>query len=198
MGQHIKDLLGQRFGTLTVLRRAANEKTTGKVKWECRCDCGAMHVARGSNLTAGKVGRCRRCASFNVAKPTPARPAIRVYVWYNAVGAEGGFACAEDEVGHSLGHTQWSRIEQKINRPTYQHGLARRMLTLLAERGHIRPIQAREGPLHWAQAVRVEFRCSPLTPWAQMLAVWGAAGGRLDDAHPMALAGRRPPPPPSF
>lgn len=35
----LKDLKGQKFGRLTVVRRAENDKT-GHVRWYCNCDCG--------------------------------------------------------------------------------------------------------------------------------------------------------------
>ncbi len=35
------DLTGQRFGKLTVLRQAKNNKK-GRIVWECRCDCGSI------------------------------------------------------------------------------------------------------------------------------------------------------------
>ena len=34
-----KDLLGKRFGRLTVIAPAENTKA-GKARWICRCDCG--------------------------------------------------------------------------------------------------------------------------------------------------------------
>lgn len=44
-----KDKTGQRFGRLTVIRRAENDNA-GKAQWLCRCDCGTYKVIRSGNL----------------------------------------------------------------------------------------------------------------------------------------------------
>ena len=45
----LRDLTGQKFGHLTVIKRALNK---GKqVAWECKCDCGKIVEVRGNNLT---------------------------------------------------------------------------------------------------------------------------------------------------
>lgn len=55
MGKFI-DLTGQRFGYLTVLKRAPNK---GKqTYWECQCDCGVIKEIRGSHLKSGKIISC--------------------------------------------------------------------------------------------------------------------------------------------
>ena len=50
------DLTGQRFGMLTVLRRA--ESRNGKVCWTCRCDCGSTIEVSGNNLKRGHTVSC--------------------------------------------------------------------------------------------------------------------------------------------
>ena len=50
------DLTGQRFGMLTVLRRA--ESGNGKVCWTCRCDCGSTIEVSGNNLKRGHTVSC--------------------------------------------------------------------------------------------------------------------------------------------
>ena len=47
----IKDLIGKKFGKLTVLERDLNKKGNGAY-WICQCDCGTIKTIRGSNLTA--------------------------------------------------------------------------------------------------------------------------------------------------
>lgn len=54
------DLTGQRFGRLTVLRRAEHKRGE-KVIWVCRCDCGAEIEARVSHL---RTGNTRSCGCF--------------------------------------------------------------------------------------------------------------------------------------
>lgn len=53
----INDLTGQRFGKLTVISRAENDKN-GKARWNCRCDCGNFCIVSRSNLKSGNVKSC--------------------------------------------------------------------------------------------------------------------------------------------
>lgn len=54
----IDDLIGQRFGCLTVVSRAENDKTTGAVRWACICDCGQDTVVRATDLKSGNTKSC--------------------------------------------------------------------------------------------------------------------------------------------
>lgn len=47
---------GQRFGALTVIRRAP--RTHRHADWICRCDCGTECVKRGFRLRQGRVKSC--------------------------------------------------------------------------------------------------------------------------------------------
>ncbi len=51
------DLTAQRFGMLTVLRRAANNKHK-KACWTCKCDCGSIKDIIGSKLRNGEARSC--------------------------------------------------------------------------------------------------------------------------------------------
>lgn len=53
------DLIGQRFGMLTVVSRAANDKD-GKAMWNCVCDCGRTKdkPVKAFDLRSGKVVSC--------------------------------------------------------------------------------------------------------------------------------------------
>ena len=53
----INELSGQRFGMLTVLSRAGNDRH-GKALWLCRCDCGAEKNILGANLLRGHSKSC--------------------------------------------------------------------------------------------------------------------------------------------
>lgn len=53
----LKDMTGQKFGRLTVLRRAGN-RTGNRAYWVCKCDCGELHEAPGYNL---REGLCQSC-----------------------------------------------------------------------------------------------------------------------------------------
>lgn len=51
------DLTGLRFGRLVVLHRAENGKC-GKVRWQCRCDCGKETTVFAAGLTSGNTSSC--------------------------------------------------------------------------------------------------------------------------------------------
>lgn len=53
-----KDLTGQRFGRLTVIRRDEVNASDGHASWICRCDCGKIISARSSLLRQGKTKSC--------------------------------------------------------------------------------------------------------------------------------------------
>lgn len=50
-----KDILGQRFGRLTVIERT-NHRNNGRVYWLCRCDCGKDREAETLWLTTLYLG----------------------------------------------------------------------------------------------------------------------------------------------
>lgn len=51
------DLIGQRFGRLTVIK-AAESTPRGKSRWVCRCDCGKECTVLGLNLRRGHTASC--------------------------------------------------------------------------------------------------------------------------------------------
>ena len=51
-----KNLLGEKFGRLTVIAYAG--KINGVHKWLCRCDCGKQSIVRQDFLTSGKTQGC--------------------------------------------------------------------------------------------------------------------------------------------
>lgn len=54
---NFKNLVGQRFGMLTVLSRAENKKLYS-VCWNCVCDCGKIKAIRSHDLCTGKTTSC--------------------------------------------------------------------------------------------------------------------------------------------
>ena len=52
-----QDLTGKRFGRLTVIRRAENDRY-GNILWECVCDCGGKKITRVNALMSGKATSC--------------------------------------------------------------------------------------------------------------------------------------------
>ena len=64
------DLLGQRFGLLTVTN-LLNERKNKKVMWECKCDCGNIVTVAASDLTSGHTKSCGcMTQSYGVIKIT--------------------------------------------------------------------------------------------------------------------------------
>lgn len=51
-GPVAEDLTGQRFGKLVAVRRIRSQN--GRTRWECRCDCGNIHIVTAHALKAGK------------------------------------------------------------------------------------------------------------------------------------------------
>lgn len=49
------NLIGQRFGTLTVIEKA---ESSGVTKWICQCDCGNVKTVFGANLMSGRTTSC--------------------------------------------------------------------------------------------------------------------------------------------
>lgn len=46
-----KNLIGQKFGRLTVLEETDERNSQGSVVWKCKCDCGNIHYVSTSSLT---------------------------------------------------------------------------------------------------------------------------------------------------
>ena len=63
---HAKDITGQRFGMLTVLKRAGTNKHR-KALWKCKCDCGRTTVVSSVDLVTGNTKSCG-CLGKNFAK----------------------------------------------------------------------------------------------------------------------------------
>lgn len=57
-----KDITGERFGRLVVLS-LSQQRLSGRVTWECKCDCGNDKLARSDHLVQGKV---QSCGCYNV------------------------------------------------------------------------------------------------------------------------------------
>lgn len=53
-----ENLHGQTFGSLNVLRKAANRTTHGKVLWICECACGEWAVVIAGDLLSGTTQSC--------------------------------------------------------------------------------------------------------------------------------------------
>lgn len=58
--QHTRNIIGQKFGRLTVTDRAERptEYTNTHAYWMCQCECGNTLIARGSELRRGSIQSC--------------------------------------------------------------------------------------------------------------------------------------------
>ena len=54
---NIKDMTGQKFGSLLVLE-ATDQRKRGQVMWKCLCDCGNETYITGSDLRTGNTKSC--------------------------------------------------------------------------------------------------------------------------------------------
>lgn len=62
MGKFI-DLTGQKFGRLTVIKRAENQNS--HTRWVCDCECGNSVIAKGIHLKSGHTQSCG-CAKIEL------------------------------------------------------------------------------------------------------------------------------------
>lgn len=53
-----KDLTGQKFGRLTVIKETDQRKSYGGIIWECQCDCGNFCYITTNSLTTGNTSSC--------------------------------------------------------------------------------------------------------------------------------------------
>lgn len=63
----LKDLTGQTFERLTVLKRAENTNA-GRARWHCKCDCGNETISRGGDLRSGGSTSCGCLTKERVAQ----------------------------------------------------------------------------------------------------------------------------------
>jgi hypothetical protein len=80
----LHDLLGQRFGRLTVIGRAENSRSN-HARWNCSCSCGGGTVAYGIDLKSGHTYSCGCLRSETIAKSfrTHGRSRTPTYVSYS-------------------------------------------------------------------------------------------------------------------
>jgi hypothetical protein len=52
------DIVGKKFGLLTVIERVLDPKNNHKTIWLCQCDCGNIHYVERRYLINGHVNSC--------------------------------------------------------------------------------------------------------------------------------------------
>ena len=83
----MKDMTGQRFGRLTVLRRAGSTRHR-EALWLCLCDCGNERTISGSSLRRGysKSCGCLRDEIVSNTQSTHRKTKTRLYnVWTHMI-----------------------------------------------------------------------------------------------------------------
>ena len=73
---HAKDITGQRFGMLTVMKHVGTNKHR-KALWKCKCDCGKTTTVSSVDLVTGNTKSCG-CLGRNYAK----RNLMKGGYWY--------------------------------------------------------------------------------------------------------------------
>ena len=84
------DMIGRKFGRLTVIARAGSRREKGYSRklWECVCECGKHKIVSTSNLTRGLVRSCG-CLADEMKRKPKIETAIREehirlrHVWKN-------------------------------------------------------------------------------------------------------------------
>ncbi|HHX59446.1 MAG TPA: hypothetical protein GX707_01720 [Epulopiscium sp.] len=54
----IKEIIGCKFGKLTVLNISKTRGNSGQIKYDCICDCGNTHTVSGESIRSGKSKSC--------------------------------------------------------------------------------------------------------------------------------------------
>lgn len=65
----IRDLSGQRFGSIVVIEKDIEKRINDKVYWKCKCDCGELKSIVGMSLV--KDGGTRSCGKCQRVKKIP-------------------------------------------------------------------------------------------------------------------------------
>lgn len=84
MGRKAIDLIGQRFGKLTVIEKA--ETLNKNARFKCRCDCGNEIITESQKLRNGKTNSCGclRIEAIKKANTTHGQTKTRLYtIWHS-------------------------------------------------------------------------------------------------------------------
>ena len=54
----IKEIIGHKFGKLTVLNTSETRGNRGQIRYDCICDCGNTHIVSGESIRSGKSKSC--------------------------------------------------------------------------------------------------------------------------------------------
>ena len=54
----LKNIIGNKYGRLTVIKILDEKGNRGQLKYLCKCDCGKSHIVTGESLRSGKSKSC--------------------------------------------------------------------------------------------------------------------------------------------
>jgi hypothetical protein len=193
------DLTGQRFGELTVIEEA-ERGANGRIRWLCKCSCGADTVKYPKNLRLGRATSCGCTGRNEIFKTTHAQAGTPLYRrWaemvkrttnpngarYADYGGRGITVCPE-----------WRQSFEAFARdmgPTFQPGLTLERID--NERGYapgnVRWATYREQARNTRRNHRVQFRGQNriLVEWCELLGLsYGAVRQRLYRGWPTERA----------
>ena len=80
----LADLLGRKFGRLSVVERSRPNHPKGYAMWRCLCECGATRIVKGHSLLRGNTTSCgcRRPDGVRAAVMTHGKTDSRIHwVW---------------------------------------------------------------------------------------------------------------------
>lgn len=66
MGRKVNDITGNKYGTLTVIKKSHYKKHN--LYWECECECGEICYATSTDLKRGRKNFCNNCNIKNSKK----------------------------------------------------------------------------------------------------------------------------------
>ena len=102
-----KDLVGQVFGELTVLKKTDKRSSNGGVYWLCKCSCGNIKEILGQSL---KNGRTKSCGCIGYKNLTIGRGLNFNDLTGKQFGKLTAIRRIEDKVLNDRNHTQWECV----------------------------------------------------------------------------------------
>jgi hypothetical protein len=73
-----KDLSGQKYGKLKVIKLLTQRGNRGQLRWQCKCDCGNKHIVTGESLRAGKS---KSCGCLKLGRPYNFKDNREMQLW---------------------------------------------------------------------------------------------------------------------
>lgn len=160
------DLVGKRYGKLTVQKKAGRKKP-GKFLWECLCDCGVTKIVSGESLRSGT-------SSCGCSRKVPCPQKGKSLYGENSINRKAGKYYVKDGYIMLTG----MRGYPNANKKGYVLEHVKVMADMLG-----RPLQPGEN-VHHKNGVRDDNRLENLELWS----IKQPPGQRIDDCIPFWVA----------